>query len=95
MNEHHGDNNNINSANNGNVYSDVNINRSDNYSSRPSTSSPVIVPTNADYKRPSSTRSFKSNASSHISTTAQLDRNWIGLAFLSLHFFIGLVRAEL
>lgn len=71
------------------AYSDVSIDTG--VHKPPTIISPVIVPTNADYKRPASAKSFGSNSAAGDDSKELLDRNWLGLAFLSLHFFIGLV----
>lgn len=62
--------------------------------SAPSTprNSPVILLTNADYKRPSSILSSRSRGSTPCSSVAYLPVYWWGVIMLSCHFFIGTVR---
>lgn len=62
--------------------------------SAPSTprNSPVILLTNADYKRPSSILSSRSRGSTPFSSVAYLPVYWWGVIMLSCHFFIGTVR---
>lgn len=76
-------------AKNQSAYTDVNIGHSISGHSSRSTKSPVIVTTNADYKRPNSTSTA---ASQNDNKSVSLERNWVGLIFLSIHFLLGLVR---
>ena len=62
-------------------------------SDRSITTSPVIVLTNADYKRPSSILSSRSAEGSNTSKPAEMNLtiNWWGILMLACHFIIGMV----
>lgn len=55
------------------------------------TASPAIVLTNADYKRPSSILSSRSEGSTRESTEMYLPVYWWGILMLACHTFIGMV----
>ena len=62
-------------------------------SDRSITTSPVIVLTNADYKRPSSILSSRSAEGSTTIKPAEMNlaMNWWGISMLACHFLIGMV----
>jgi hypothetical protein len=65
----------------------------ENKSPRINPTSPVIVLTNADYKRPSSILSSRSRVSLPCSDI-YLPVYWFGILMLSCHLFIGMVRLD-